>query len=898
MAEEIKVIITADDSDLVNSFDNLSNQAQELDDSAKDLSKSINDGFSNTKKIDNYSKSVNTASKDTAKLAKETEKTAKSSERAAKATTAFGRALSVLGGAGRKVGNVLRLLASNPLIAAFTVLVGVVTTLFKAFTSTKEGAEALQRATAFLGAALDVLRDLAVTAGKGIVKAFQDPVQAVKDLGSVLVNNVLNRFKGIIELAKSVGSALKAAFDLDLDALKQAAGEASTALTQVATGLDAKQQQDLADSIKNTANEISREAAEAARLTGILQGVVDEQRRLSVQRAKLNAELVKARNVANDANTPLLERIKLIDDITKKETAQLNKEISAQSKRVQALKAIAAQSDSNKQTLDEIAQAEIKLANLRAQSEQRLLAVQRTRTQLQKQAEDRAKKAAEFELMLRDSLVKKEEERLKKEAEAQKKARDQRIKDLFAGDANEAKRKELLAISEKTFQDQITEIQANAIAKREADKKAANNKELQEALTQQQLRAEAETFNLEATLELERQKFAEVSRTEEEITAFEEEQNKKRLESQLKFQLEKLKATKKFSKDATDLEKKRLDEEIKLLEAQLKGIGTTIKTKSPEPKEGQGLFGLLGIDADTQKDVQAIQGALEQVTAEVSKAVAQRIATLQKEIDFRSERIGELQKDLSNEIALNEAGKASNIANVQDQLDQEKAARAKAEREKKEAAKAQFAIDTALQASNLITAISGLYSSLSGLPFGIGVALATALSGVLIGTFIASKTQAANAAGFYEGTENVGKALGKSNATFAGKDGYLGFVGDKQFRFDGDERILNPSQNAALGNMSNEDLVNNALLGAAIPSSSSLAIKNTNLQRNINRNNRENKRQALANSSKAIKEAINGQNSILKEQLKAIQDIPEVAQIAENKIRIKKGNKTEFIKWS
>ena len=98
--------------------------------------------------------------------------------------------------------------------------------------------------------------------------------------------------------------------------------------------------------------------------------------------------------------------------------------------------------------------------------------------------------------------------------------------------------------------------------------------------------------------------------------------------------------------------------------------------------------------------------------------------------------------------------------------------------------------------------------------------------------------------------------------------------------------------------MSNEDLVNNALLGAAIPSSSSLAIKNTNLQRNINRNRRENKRQALANSSKAIKEAINGQNSILKEQLKAIQDIPEVAQIADNRIRIKKGNKTEFIKWS
>ena len=414
-----------------------------------------------------------------------------------------------------------------------------------------------------------------------------------------------------------------------------------------------------------------------------------------------------------------------------------------------------------------------------------------------------------------------------------------------------------------------------------------------EADVQRQL-AELDTIE-----EIERQTFAEVARTEEEITAFKKKQGEEREKAELQFQIKRLELVKEFNKQISAEERAALDSQIQALQTRLQGVGSEIRTAAQDgAQQGDGLFGLLGISSDTQQDIQAVQGALEQVTAEVSKAVAQRIALLQEEIDFRSERIGELQKDLSNEIALNQAGKASNIANVQDQLDQEKSARAKAEADKKEAAKAQFAIDTALQASNLITAISGLYSSLSGLPFGIGVALATALSGVLLGTFIASKAQAANAAGFYEGTENVGKALGKSNATFSGKDGYLGFVGDKQFRFDGDERILNPSQNAALGSMSNEDLVNNALLGAAIPSSSSLAIKNTNLQRNINRNRRENKRQALANSSKAIKEAINGQNSILKEQLKAIQDIPEVAQIADNKIRIKKGNKTEFIKWS
>ena len=466
MAEEVKVIITADDSELVDSFNNLADQAEALESDAENLSKALNKSFSDTKGIDSYTKEVEKAAGETKKLAKETEKSAKSSVKASQATTAFGRALSVLGGAGRKVGSVLRLLAANPLIAAFTVLVGVATTLVKAFTSTKEGAEALQRASAFLSAGLDVLRDIAVTVGKRLISAFEDPVQAAKDLGSAIVDNVLNRFKGIIELSKSVGGALKAAFDLDLEALKQSAADAGTALTQITTGLDAEQQKSFAKAVSDTANEISREGAEAARLTGILQKVTDKQRELSVQRAKLNANLAKARAIAQDANTPLLKRIELIESITKKENKQLNAEIAAQSRRVNALKAIAAQSDSNKQTLDEIAQAEIKLANLRTKSTQRLLAIERTRIQLQKESEKRTKEIADFENSLRDALVKNEQERLTREVEASKQARDKKINDLLAGDANEKKRQNALLVSNKIYQDQLLKIEEEARKKR------------------------------------------------------------------------------------------------------------------------------------------------------------------------------------------------------------------------------------------------------------------------------------------------------------------------------------------------------------------------------------------------------------------------------------------------
>ena len=883
--EEIKVILTADDTELISAFDNLSTEADSLAESADNLSTNIQKGFSDTKNIDNYSKSVGKAAKETEKIAKETEKSAKASNKAAKASTAFGRALSVLGGAGRKVGTVLRLLAANPLIAAFTLLVGVITTLVKAFTSTKEGAEALGRATAFLQAGLDVLRDIAVDVGKKIVAAFEDPVQSLKDLGKAIIDNVLNRFKGVIVLAQSVGKALNAAFNLDLDALKEAATEASTALVQINTGLDAEQQKAFADSVKNTTNAIIEEGKEAARLTGILQGVVDEQRKLSVSRAKLNAELVEARNAANDANTPLLDRIKLIDEIAKKEEKQLNREIAQQQKKLNTIKALNAQSRNNEKDFEAEAQAEIKLFNLRAKSEQRLLAVQRTRIQLQNEAKKRAKDVADFELSINSALIKSEEENLKKEAELQRAAQIEKANLLLAGEANEEKRKTALVNIEKIYQDRLIAIEAEGQRKREEQRKQAANKELQDQLQEQNLRAEAATFGLENRLELERQKFAETAKTEEQITAFEEKQNQQRLQNQLKLQLEKLKAIKNFSKDSTDLEKKRLDAEIKLLESQLKGIGTVINTKTPEPKQGQGLFGLLGIDADTQKDVQAIQGALETVTAEVSKAVAERIAIIQKEIDFRNQRISEIQQDLSNEIALNEAGKASNIANVQEQLDKEKAARDKAEADKKKAAKAQFAIDTALQASNLITAISGLYSSLSGLPFGIGVALATALSGVLIGTFISSKATAANAAGFADGGyTGDGRKYEEAGAVHKGE-----YVMPKEMVRDYNLRGVNVSD-------MDDHLREHFLSG--LPSSDSIRIKNLNIERGLNSQKRADKAAKMQAYTNGVKEAISGQNGLLRKQLKAIQEIPAVTQVGKNKMRIEKGNKTEFITWS
>ena len=852
MAEEIKIVITADESGAIQSFNNVEESAESLDKTASGISNSLNKAFSGTKNVEQYGQAVNNTSTTLNKADKATKKATgslgKFTRGASRGVSALSRFSGVGGKAVRSLSGVGLALAGTP-FGAFAVAAAAATAAYSFFSEKLIGdSEAIreenERLTKSL-ADLNLQLEQGFAQGRLLAIEAQDISETEKNIQKV---NVLLEEQGkLIGLQVDNFNALTDAENKLLAAATKSANERLAAEEAVA--------QAKLDANKNALEQANIEAKIA-------------------QLRKANDDAAK--KAAEDRRKAEIETQKLFDSLIRDELE----------KREAALQS---QAEARDRRAKEIIRSTEQLNAFLLQSQKVL-------------NEDLEKLRTEFndaELKARQSLLAQlvnDEEQIAINAATA--AAQARAKEIDALAKDEAEKAQLLKDNETKLQTDLSAITAQFAQKRKEEQITQD----QELLSLKQAAFEADVqrqlAELDTIEEIERQTFAETARTEEEITAFKKMQADERLREELNFQIKRLELVKEFNKQISTEERAALDSQIQALQTRLQGVGSEIRTAAQDgAQQGDGLFGLLGISSDTQQNIQAVQGALEQVTAEVSKAVAQRIALLQEEIDFRSERIGELQKDLSNEIALNEAGKASNIANVQDQLDQEKAARAKAEREKKEAAKAQFAIDTALQASNLITAISGLYSSLSGLPFGIGVALATALSGVLIGTFIASKTQAANAAGFYEGTENVGKALGKNNATFTGKDGYLGFVGDKQFRFDGDERILNPSQNAALGNMSNEALVNNALLGAAIPSSSSLAIKNTNLQRNINRNSRENKRQALANSNKAIKEAINGQNSILREQLKAIQDIPEVAQIGDNKTRIKKGNKTEVIKW-
>jgi len=231
---------------------------------------------------------------------------------------------------------------------------------------------------------------------------------------------------------------------------------------------------------------------------------------------------------------------------------------------------------------------------------------------------------------------------------------------------------------------------------------------------------------------------------------------------------------------------------------------------------------------------------------------------------------------------LNKLGKASNIKIEQEKLAEEKRLRDEAQKQKEEAAKAQFVLDTALQASSLITSIANVIQSVSGLPFGIGVALGAALSAALVAGFIASRAAAAKAVGFAEGGyTGDGAKYQEAGVVHKGE-----FVIDKE-----------TTSKLGLRNKSMNDF--ESIIGehfSDMPQARGINKRNKSVNNQINNQIKQHKEQLMLSYEKGIKDALNSQNSILKGILKATQNSPIVFPMGNDKFLIERGKNHKEIK--
>ena len=797
--ENIVVRITADDSELVASLNNISQQAEGLDSVIGDVSSNIADSLDGSV-VDGFTDSTAQATKGVKSLEAETKKGTRSFGRftrgAGRGVSALGRFAGSGGRAAASLGRFGFLLAGTP-FGPFAVAAGAAALAVSFFSKNNE--EAIKKN-----------------------KELKDSLEA---------------------LSAELQTGFERGRFLELDGLEGAARATKEKefRTEKIIKLQSKLNEENLKGIQ-TRNAFIDAEEQIEKLKK--NGKDDGEKLLELENKRLEAKAADLENdkIRNALALEIKSENNKIAQIQKKQTAEKQKQL-----------------DLDKEARKKAAEAKDKAA-------------------------EESKKQAEQAQKLTDSLIRDE---LQKRLTALETVATKREADFRALEQGTEKTNAFILESQKVLEEdkaalkqQFAEAETLASQAIFAERAQKRLEDEEEFLESEQRFAQAQ---LEIQLENDRQIFAQTKQSEEAITAFEADQKKQREKLEIKFQIRKLELIKNFDQQISKERKKAIDEEIKELKTRANGLGVVIQKEvdetSPEPKT---LGDLLGIPKKTQKDIKAVQGALEQVTNEISKAVAERVAILQKEVDFRNQRISEIQADLANEIELNKIGKASNIKEAQEQLEAEKTLRDKAESEKKKAAEAQFAIDTALQASNLITAISSLYASLSGVGFGAGVAIATALSAALLATFIASKAQAASAVGFAEGGyTGDGAKFEAAGVVHKGE-----FVVDKE-----------TTQKLGLRNKSMSDF--EGVIGehfSDMPTAQTIGKKNKKITSRLNTQIRQQKEQVLLSYERGIQNALNGQNSILKGILKATESAPIVFPLGNDKYLIERGKYKKEIK--
>ena len=482
--------------------------AQNLDDinqSVKDLSKELEN-------TDLGSDQWNDLAKDLGNAEDALEKTGEAITKTKNAQKGLG---SQLAGAPGIVGQVVKsvqglgmafkALLANPVVLVISLIVGALAALFKAFTSTKAGGEMLDRVMAGIGAAMDVLRDRIVKVGGAIMKFFSGD------------------FSGAFEDVKSAVSGI--------------------------------------------GDEIAKEMNAAMAAKKMLQEVEDETRKLNVTRAEQNALISEAKQKINDENLSYKEREAALEQVRVAEVALAKQEEDLARKRLAALEALAALSDSNKEALDEIAAAQIAVSQAvqATADKQKEIADQqkslRDRRRAERKAEREEAAAAlqayyDLQTQLNLDAIEDDEQRALKSLEIEN---DRQVESINNLKISGEKKKELLGLLEEDTQRKIDEVTTAFEESREAERLAKMEKEKADAT------AEIDTYI--ALQEMKRD--ADGVLREEELEALEE-----YLEQKLDIELanlelssdEKKLITKQYEEAITDIKKQNADAQGQILQ--------------------------------------------------------------------------------------------------------------------------------------------------------------------------------------------------------------------------------------------------------------------------------------------------------------------------------------------
>ena len=245
----------------VQAFKALKTQSDSVKQSITSLDRSTEEGEAAfkemTKEIARMDEQLSEARKEVGSVALAVDKLSEGTDKAADSFDEMSSAVDESGNSVIKLGKdilkVFKLILTNPV----GLLVAALGALVAAFSKTERGALAFEKASAFLSGALSELIGLVDDLASFLIKAFEDPEQAIKDLGNFLVENLTNRLTAIIDTVVALGGVISNLVKGEFDELGKSAKDVGLALVQFQTGIDSKTLDDFGKQIIDTANKMA-----------------------------------------------------------------------------------------------------------------------------------------------------------------------------------------------------------------------------------------------------------------------------------------------------------------------------------------------------------------------------------------------------------------------------------------------------------------------------------------------------------------------------------------------------------------------------------------------------------------------------------------------------------------
>ena len=245
------------------------------------------------------------------------------------------------------------------------LLVVIVAKLIEKFTENKKVAEALEVVFAGIGALINTIFELAEPLGEVLINAFNNPMEALKNIGNAIKQNIINRLEGLLEFIPAVGEAIKLVFQGEWT---QAGKVAADAAGKMVLGVEdiTEKVGEAAEAVGEFANDFVKKTRTAIKSSNDLvkaqQRLRDQQRDLNVEYAEARAEIEQLKQQRDDERLSIQERIAAAQEASDKDSEFAQKRMDIANAEVSLIEREIALQGETEERLDRLAEARIAAA--------------------------------------------------------------------------------------------------------------------------------------------------------------------------------------------------------------------------------------------------------------------------------------------------------------------------------------------------------------------------------------------------------------------------------------------------------------------------------------------------------------------------------------------------------